>query len=139
MNQTQENGKKPNFGTDFGPILGHQIFFKDLALSVTRYHGQLSSCTTEKTNDPILRKLREKILTKLLSKNSHKYNKTGLNISLLWKILLEWDRYILPTSGLAKHTHSYINIKKEWLEDFEEIYLQWAGITNQRIEMINLT
>ena len=31
---------------------------KNLALSVTRYHAQLSSCTiSEKNNDPILRKL----------------------------------------------------------------------------------
>ena len=35
-----------------------RIYFKNLALSITRYHGQLSSCkTSEKTNDPILRKL----------------------------------------------------------------------------------
>ena len=48
-----------------GPILAHlaqiwapNFFFKNLASSVTRYHGQLSSCTiSEKTNDPILRKL----------------------------------------------------------------------------------
>ena len=48
-----------------GPILAHlaqiwapNFFFKNLAASVTRYHGQLSSCTiSEKTNDPILRKL----------------------------------------------------------------------------------
>ena len=48
-----------------GPILAHlaQIwaavfFFKNLAPSVTRNRGQLSSCTiSEKTNDPILRKL----------------------------------------------------------------------------------
>ena len=49
------------------PILAHlaQIrvinfffFFKNMALSVTRCHGQLSSCRTSvKTNDPILRKL----------------------------------------------------------------------------------
>ena len=46
------------------PILAHlaQIwattyFFKNLASLVTRYHGQLSSCTiSEKTNYPILRK-----------------------------------------------------------------------------------
>ena len=61
MIQTQENGKKPYFGSDLdllGPILGCEIFFsKNLALSVTRYHGQLSSCTiSEKTNYPILRK-----------------------------------------------------------------------------------
>ena len=53
MNQTWENSKKPSFGPHFGPFgpnLGH--------LSVTRYHGQLSSCTIlEKTNDPIVRKL----------------------------------------------------------------------------------
>ena len=34
------------------------IFLKNLASSDTRYHSQLSSCTiSEKTNDPILRKL----------------------------------------------------------------------------------
>ena len=41
-----------------------KIFFKNLALSVTRYHVQLSSCTTsEKTDDPILRKLRYRQIT----------------------------------------------------------------------------
>ena len=60
MNQTWENSKKPSSGRDFGlfaPNLGCQIFFlKNLALSVTKYHGQLSSCTiSEKTIDPILR------------------------------------------------------------------------------------
>ena len=42
--------------------LGHQhFFFKYLALSVTRYHGQVSSCTIlEKTNNPISRKLSER-------------------------------------------------------------------------------
>ena len=62
MNQTWKNGKK----TFLGPILAHlaQIwaanvfFFKNLAPSVTRNRGQLSSCTiSEKTDDPILRKL----------------------------------------------------------------------------------
>ena len=34
---------------------------KNLASSVTRYHGQLSSCTIpEKTNDPILRKFSDR-------------------------------------------------------------------------------
>ena len=38
----------------FGPPI---FFFKNLASSVTRYHGQLSSSTiSEKTNDAILRK-----------------------------------------------------------------------------------
>ena len=56
--------KKPSFGPDFCPFdpnSGRQFlffFFKNLALSVTKYYGQLSSCTIlEKTNDPILRKL----------------------------------------------------------------------------------
>ena len=45
-----------------GPILVHLavvfFFFENLAPSATRYHGQLSSYTiSEKTNDPILRKL----------------------------------------------------------------------------------
>ena len=50
-----------------GPILVHlaqiwaTIFFKNLASSVTRYHGQLSSCTiSAKTKDPILRKLSDR-------------------------------------------------------------------------------
>ena len=35
-----------------------EFFFKNLVSSVTRYHDQLSSCTiSEKTNDPILKKL----------------------------------------------------------------------------------
>ena len=39
-------------------IRATKFFFKNLASSFTRYHGQLSTCTTsEKTNDPILRKL----------------------------------------------------------------------------------
>ena len=48
-----------------GPILAHlaqiwvtNYFFRNLAPSVTRYHGELSSCTmSEKTKDPILGKL----------------------------------------------------------------------------------
>ena len=59
--------KTPSFGPNFGsfnPNSGCQFFFfflvKILALSVTRCHGQLSSCTIpEKTNDPILKKLRD--------------------------------------------------------------------------------
>ena len=39
-------------------IWAANFFLKNLEPSVTRYYGQLSSCTTsEKTNDPILRKL----------------------------------------------------------------------------------
>ena len=48
-----------------GSILAHlaqiqaiKIFFKNLAPSVTRYYGRLSSCTiSEKINDPFLEKL----------------------------------------------------------------------------------
>ena len=61
MIQTRENDKKPHLGPNFGPLgsnPGHQFsFFFNLALSVTRYHSRLLSCTiSEKTNDPILRK-----------------------------------------------------------------------------------
>ena len=64
MIQTHENGEKPHFGPDLGhldPNSGCQIFFfKNLALSVTRYHGQSSSCKiSEQTDDPILRKFRD--------------------------------------------------------------------------------
>ena len=39
----------------FGPNSGRQIFFNFLASSVTRYHGQLSSCKISEKK-PILRK-----------------------------------------------------------------------------------
>ena len=57
MIQTQDNGEKPHFGTDLGWLGGSwkSFFFKNLASSVARYHGQLSSSTTsEKTNNPVL-------------------------------------------------------------------------------------
>ena len=62
MIQTQENDEKPHFEFDLDPywaqIWAQNFIFKNLASSVTRHHGQLSSCTTsEKTNDPVLRKL----------------------------------------------------------------------------------
>ena len=64
MIQTQGNGEKPHFGPDLGTQIQAAnfffFFFKNLASSVTRYHGHLSSCTiSEKTNDPILSKLSE--------------------------------------------------------------------------------
>ena len=43
--QTQENGKKPHFGANLGWSGRLNLFFKNLASSVTRYHGQLSSVT----------------------------------------------------------------------------------------------
>ena len=54
--------KKPSFGHSFVTNLGHQnLFFKNLTPSVTRCYGQLSSYTrSEKTNDPILRKLSDR-------------------------------------------------------------------------------
>ena len=62
MNKISENSKKPGLGSDYWPIwpkFGTPIFLKkNLAPSVTRYHGQLSPCAiSEKTNDPMWRKL----------------------------------------------------------------------------------
>ena len=61
LKESQENGEKPHFGPNlgpFGPNSGRQFLFLNLAVSVTRYRGQLSSSTiSEKTNDPILRKV----------------------------------------------------------------------------------
>ena len=49
INQTWENSKKASFGPDFGPVcanLGSHFFsLKNLTSSVTRYYGQLLSCT----------------------------------------------------------------------------------------------
>ena len=63
--QTQENGKKTNFGPDLdllGPNSGRHFFFffffKNLDSSITRYQGQLSSYSVSgKTDHPVLRKL----------------------------------------------------------------------------------
>ena len=60
--QTQDNEEKNHFEPDLGPLsqirAAKYFFLKNLASSVTRYYGQLSSCkTSEKTNDPILKKL----------------------------------------------------------------------------------
>ena len=57
-----KNGQKPHFEPVLDP-LGQppNFFFKNLALSVTSYHGHLSSCTTlEKTRASILRKLSDR-------------------------------------------------------------------------------
>ena len=55
MFQTQENGKK--LKKPAGSKFELPNFFKNVAPSLTRYHGQSSSCTiSEKTNDSILRK-----------------------------------------------------------------------------------
>ena len=63
MTQIQENSKKTHFGPDLGLLdqnSGLQFFSKDLASSVTLYHGQLSSCIiSAKTNDLILKKFRD--------------------------------------------------------------------------------
>ena len=61
MIQTQENGENSYFRPELGllgPNSGRQFFLdKNLTSYVTRYYGQLSSCTiSEKTNDPILKK-----------------------------------------------------------------------------------
>ena len=54
--------KQNNFRSNFGPLgqisATNFFFFENLAWSVTRYLGQLSSGTiSEKSNDSILRKL----------------------------------------------------------------------------------
>ena len=58
MIQTQENNKKPHFGSELG-LMGQNwgpAFFY-LSSSVTRYHGQLWPSTISlKTSDSILRK-----------------------------------------------------------------------------------
>ena len=41
-----------------------KFFFKNLASSVTRYHGQPSSCKIEKTNDQISRKVSDVLVNK---------------------------------------------------------------------------
>ena len=57
INQTCENGKKPSFRPHLAQIRTNNFFFfKNLASSVTRYHGQSSSTISEKTNDSILKK-----------------------------------------------------------------------------------
>ena len=48
LRKEQKTNFESNF-SPFGPNLDHQIFFlKNLALSITRYHGQLSLCAISK-------------------------------------------------------------------------------------------
>ena len=62
--QRKTNESKMAKNLALGLILVHlaqtwaaNFFFKNLALSVTRYYSQLSSCTiSEKNNDPVLTK-----------------------------------------------------------------------------------
>ena len=66
MIQTQKNGEKLHFGPDLdplGPNSGLRFsFFKNVALSATRYHGQLSPCTIlEKTNDLFFKKFSDRL------------------------------------------------------------------------------
>ena len=61
MNQTCEK-RKCQKNLVPGPILvqtgaAKNFFFKNLTSSVTRYHGQLSSCTISEKTNPILTKL----------------------------------------------------------------------------------
>ena len=66
-----------------GLILDHLVkigdvtfFFKNLAPSVTRYHGQLLSCTiSEKNYDPILRKLNDGWTDRRTDEWTHKQTK----------------------------------------------------------------
>ena len=56
-----EKKKKLISGLILAQIWAPKYFSKNLAPSVTRYHGQLSSCAIlEKRNDPILRKLNDR-------------------------------------------------------------------------------
>ena len=54
MNQIEKMVRKTSFGHDFGPLwpkFGLPFFFKNMAPSVTRYHGHLSSCTISEKTD----------------------------------------------------------------------------------------
>ena len=87
-----ENGQKPHIEHDLGllgPNSGCLFFFKDLAQSVTRYHGQLSSCTIpEKTNDPILRKVAMEGWTdEAISQDAVQLTMSIQNVLLLYKKL----------------------------------------------------
>ena len=78
VSQTWENGgEKTSFGSDFGPFGQMQAakgFFKNLALSVTRYPDQVSSCTiSEWTNDPLLRKLSDEWTDKWLDTDQREW------------------------------------------------------------------
>ena len=74
MIQTQGNDKKPQFGPNLGPlgpIWATKCFFKILAFSVTRYHGQLSSFTIlQKTSDPIFIKFSDGWTDRLMDRGA---------------------------------------------------------------------
>ena len=92
MVQTQENGKKNHFGPDLGllePNSSHWFFFfSNMASSVTRYYGQISSCTiSEKTNDSIFGKFSERRTDKLIDRQKDESN-------FIWRFPTNVDRAI---------------------------------------------
>ena len=73
------------------------FFFKNLALSATIYHGQLSCRISEKTNDPILRKFSDGRTDRWVS------NVIILILLKMWcffsvEVSLKWDEYKADTA-----------------------------------------
>ena len=72
-------------GTKFEPPI---FFFSNMASSVTRYYGQISSCTiSEKTNDSIFGKFSERRTDKLIDRQKDESN-------FIWRFPTNVDRAI---------------------------------------------
>ena len=117
QNQIWDNGKKLVLGLILAHLVPPKNFFKNLAPSVTRYHVQLSSCTTsEKTNDPVLRKLRDRQINRgtdrrvilldsvCLMSNIQKHSKKAKVIPQIQYYLIIKYLKIIPQLQLTKWT-----------------------------------
>ena len=124
-----------------GPSLVHlpqiwaAIFFKNLASSVTRYHGQLSSCTiSKKTKDPIWENLvtdrwtdrqtdgqtdRSDFIGRCLTDVEHQM------IRIKWLSFLKRQHYIFYLPIVILHC---VNMKKTARPDIENLNLQQMDI-----------
>ena len=104
MNQIWENGWNPSFGPGSDPkyfYCGYYFYY--MLGIVASYHymqfqGKLMNQIWENDKNSSFGTDFCPFCPNLGRQLPPKSNKTGLNISLLWKMLLEWDRYILPAS-----------------------------------------
>ena len=118
INETWENGKTPCFGPDFDTVSPNSafqfFFFKNLAPSVTRYYGHLSSCTiSEKTNDPILRKLSDGRTDRGISSPLNLEKRpTAKKCCWIWKL---WRQNINYDGKNIPSCMSLMTAKLDWL------------------------
>ena len=113
--QNSRKWGKPHFGPHLG-LLGlirsQKFFFKNLASSATRYHGQLSLCTiSQKTNGLILKKLSDRQMGGAMGPKTDRWTRVILqdNVQLMSSIqhLVQKPVFWLYTESFKKLSLSF--------------------------------